>query len=100
MVMAYHIIGQGNVLFSNSLTKFLGAVAAMGWAGVDLFFVLSGFLITGLLLEQKQKQHYFRNFYMKRILRIFPLYYVSLTLLFLIYFLVGAADLHAILTSG
>jgi peptidoglycan/LPS O-acetylase OafA/YrhL len=83
-VMAYHFTLFSEILTAGPLSGFWRVVTGAGWIGVDLFFVLSGFLITGILVESKAKPHYFRNFYARRALRIFPLYYAALATFFVV----------------
>jgi peptidoglycan/LPS O-acetylase OafA/YrhL len=81
MVMTFHLVG-GTDSTNRAIRFFSLLIHGFGWAGVDLFFVLSGFLITGILLDSLDDPHYFRNFYARRTLRIFPLYYGVLAICF------------------
>src|SRR3954462_10785078 len=78
MVMVRHFVYGATA--HNFAGQVLLTICSLGRSGVDLFFVLSGFLITRILFRTRLEPHYFRNFYARRALRIFPLYYANLIL--------------------
>jgi len=79
-VVAHH--SAFSYFMTNTFDKAYHRATSMLWVGVDLFFVLSGFLITNILLNSKRSPSYFRSFYARRVLRIFPLYYAFLAVLY------------------
>ena len=80
LVLVFHLTSWANDRVPTPLWK----VTGLGYIGVDLFFVLSGFLITGILSDARGSKAYFLNFYMRRVLRIFPLYYAVVGLVVLV----------------
>lgn len=68
----------------NAETPQLFHVLQVGWIGVDIFFVLSGFLITGILLNSRGSPNFFKHFYARRFLRLTPAYFLLLAILFLV----------------
>jgi len=80
LVLWYHFMPE--IAVPVRAIEWLKKTIYWGWLGVELFFVLSDSLITGILLDAKASPNFFRNFYARRILRIFPLYYACLAIVF------------------
>jgi peptidoglycan/LPS O-acetylase OafA/YrhL len=88
MVLLFHFVA--NTTSTNRFEAGVNYLLSYGALGVDLFFVLSGFLITGILYDSRADPRFFRNFYMRRVLRIFPLYYGVLAVVFFVVPLIPA----------
>ncbi len=80
LVILWHYAGSIIAPQTSWLGDLVIAVTATAWSGVDLFFVLSGFLIGGILLDNSRAPNYFKAFYARRVSRIFPLYFLWLAL--------------------
>jgi len=79
LVILYHS-SYASALSASPVDAAYARLSGAGWMGVDLFFVLSGFLITGILDDSRGRDGYFSSFYARRFLRIFPLYYAFVLL--------------------
>ncbi|MFT3913273.1 MAG: acyltransferase [Anaeromyxobacteraceae bacterium] len=91
LVVIFHFGLGYRARYQTGFDALPSTLIGFGWAGVDLFFVLSGFLITGILLDTRAAPNYFSSFFARRSLRIFPLYYAVLFCWFvLLYFGLGA----------
>jgi peptidoglycan/LPS O-acetylase OafA/YrhL len=91
-VMAFHYLGP-LTSETRGILRYIHPFVAMGWAGVDLFFVLSGFLIGGILLDARTSPQYFKTFYIRRFYRIIPLYYAWICAYVLLVAVLGRTQL-------
>jgi peptidoglycan/LPS O-acetylase OafA/YrhL len=81
MVFALH---YGGGTHGGALLNLVNQVRLRGWIGVDLFFTLSGFLITGILFDTRSDSHYFKRFFARRSVRIFPIFYLVFSIFLLL----------------
>ncbi|CAN5722218.1 acyltransferase [soil metagenome] len=88
LIVTYHFLSSNDHTTSRVVATFIGARSSL-WVGVDLFFALSGFLITGILFDTVQSRTFLRSFYGRRSVRIFPLYFLALAVIGVMIFAQG-----------
>ena len=99
LIISFHYINNQLTHAQLFVGKLLSQLTSFGWVGVDLFFVLSGFLIGNILIRNKSSKNFFSTFYVRRVVRIIPNYYLLILIFLLLrgipyflnnYFLTGA----------
>ena len=90
MILVYHSVSQEGEYPAGTFLAYLQRSVGMGWTALDLFFVLSGFLIGGILMNARESGSYFKTFYARRFFRIVPVYFAWV--LFYILLIAFAAD--------
>lgn len=78
LVLVWHYVQGGIPAESGAVALGIKQLLGFTWSGVDLFFVLSGFLIAGILIDNRGQKNYFSTFYLRRACRIMPVYYLVL----------------------
>src|SRR6266478_3335761 len=94
LVVLFHFITYSYHGPSHTALSYFTKLFGLGWSGVDLFFVLSGFLIGGILLDVRESPRYFKTFYLRRFYRIIPVYYA-----WILFYIVIAAVAGRFLTA-
>jgi len=99
MILIFHSISQEGEFPVGSFLAYLQRSVGMFWTALDLFFVLSGFLIGGILLDSRRSPSYFKTFYARRFFRIVPVYY-AWVLLYIILIAVAGNQVTRLSNSG
>lgn len=79
-VVLFHYLALTNDDPRHTLLAYFVKIFGLGWSGVDLFFVLSGFLIGGILLQSRESPRFFQTFYLRRVYRILPIYFLWISI--------------------
>jgi peptidoglycan/LPS O-acetylase OafA/YrhL len=95
LVIFHHLIVNSIYPRDCTTAKIVAHIFSLSWSGVDLFFVLSGFLIGGILMDNRGSETYYRSFYGRRVCRIFPLYYAWIALAWLLPMALSAFSLES-----